>query len=201
LGDFAAWDGEMVVLDGVAYRVGKDGVQPAAGDAEVPFALVTNFAPTQRVELGSVDSIEDLQRQLDDLRDTENDFFAGRVEGHLRQLQTRAVCRATDSTTLSVATRSQVEFDLTDVTVTMVGYWTPPHVGTIGIPGWHLHVLTADRRQGGHLFSCEGGPLTVALQRLSDYRLAIPDTGAFRRADLTPDVDRVIRDAESKPGP
>src|SRR6187401_2210618 len=47
LGTFNALDGEMLILDGVCYRMRVDGtVTPAAGADLSPFAVVTEFVPT-----------------------------------------------------------------------------------------------------------------------------------------------------------
>ena len=44
LGTFNALDGEMLILDGICYRMRVDGtVEPAAGDDLSPFAVVTEF--------------------------------------------------------------------------------------------------------------------------------------------------------------
>jgi acetolactate decarboxylase len=102
---------------------------------------------------------------------------------------------------LTVAVQTQAEFQLEDVDAVLVGYWTPPHLRTVGIAGWHLHALTADRRHGGHLFGCRSRSLAVGVQHLADFRLAIPETPAFRHAHLVDgtDDDGAIARAESKP--
>jgi acetolactate decarboxylase len=201
LGTFAGWDGEMVVLDGIAYQVTRDGVRVAPGDAEVPFALVTHFVPERQVDVGEVDSVDVLFGLLDGLRDSDNEFFAVRVDGHLDRLETRAVCASGKSTPLDVAARSQAEFELSEVDATLVGYWSPPHLRSIGVSGWHLHALTGDRTQGGHLLGCRGGPLTAGVQHLADFRLAIPETPAFQHAHLSADLGRSLDAVESKPRP
>ena len=92
LGTFADLDGEMVVLDGTIYRVRGNGVVSVADDADlVPFAVVTEFTAESRTELDKVASLEDLLARLDALRTTNNQFFAVRLEGALRQVKTRAV--------------------------------------------------------------------------------------------------------------
>jgi acetolactate decarboxylase len=47
IGTFNALDGEMVVVDGVAYRLRGDGTAAAASaDSATPYAVVTDFVPT-----------------------------------------------------------------------------------------------------------------------------------------------------------
>lgn len=200
LGTFAGWDGEMVVVDGVAHRVTADGVSVAPADAEVPFALVTHLVPDEQLELEPCASVAELHAQLDERRHTDNELFAVRVDGAFAHLDTRAVCRSTSTTPLDVAVQTQASFALTDVEATLVGYWTPPHLRSIGITGWHLHALTADRRQGGHVFDCCGASLVAGLQHLADFRLAIPDTASFRHAHLGGGDEEAIARAERAPG-
>jgi acetolactate decarboxylase len=192
LGTFAAWDGELVVVDGTAYRVGGDGVAPAPDDAETPFALVTRFVADHQVQLEHVETVAELHAALDDLRGTENEFLAARIDGPLERLHTRAVCRSGVTTPLAVAAESQTEFEVSDTEATMVGFWTPPHLRSLGITGWHLHAVTRDRATGGHVFDCRGGPLSVRVQHLADFRLSIPETAAFLHADLTADRSRAL---------
>ncbi len=91
LGTFAGLDGEMVVLDGITYQVGRDGPVLAPPDAKVPFAVVTHFHPQQRQGLDAVASLADLQRQLDLQRGSDNEFFAVRIDGCFERVRTRTV--------------------------------------------------------------------------------------------------------------
>jgi hypothetical protein len=53
LGTFEELDGEMVVLDGIAYRVGGDGAVTVVDDeAGTPFAVVTRFDPAPSTRSG-----------------------------------------------------------------------------------------------------------------------------------------------------
>ena len=76
----------------------------------------------------------------------------------------------------------------------MVGLWSPPYASGVEIAGYHLHFLTDDRTAGGHVLSCRGSGLRMQLQEEGEIHLALPDTAAFRRADLehdpTSDLDR-----------
>jgi acetolactate decarboxylase len=68
-----------------------------------------------------------------------------------------------------------------------VGFWSPPYASGVEVAGYHLHFLTDDRRAGGHVLDCRGAALEVRLQEEADVHLALPDTTAFRGADLTRD--------------
>jgi acetolactate decarboxylase len=95
-----------------------------------------------------------------------------------------------------VATEQQAEFQLDGVDGTMVGFWSPPYASGVEVAGYHLHFLSDDRRAGGHVLDCRGRALRVRIQEESDVHLALPDTAAFRAADLTRDPTADLDRAE-----
>ncbi len=200
LGTFEDLDGEMVVLDGHVFRVGSDGtVHEVADDAVTPFAVVTRFAakagaPGPTVALDDITDFAALVGALDELRESSNLFFAVRIDGRFDAVHVRAACRTAPGVPLVVATEQQAEFELGAVAGTMVGFWSPPYTSGVEVAGYHLHFLTDDRTAGGHVLSCRGSGLRAQLQEEGEIHLALPDTAAFRRADLehdpTADLDR-----------
>ena len=73
LGTFTGLDGEMVVLDGVIYRVQGDGkVSQAAPDAGAPFAVLTRFSPSAGGQAGVVASFDELGRLCDEHSRSDN---------------------------------------------------------------------------------------------------------------------------------
>jgi acetolactate decarboxylase len=196
LGTFADLDGEMVVIDGHFWRVpGKGAICEAADSDLAPFAVLTTFRSERTVELTRVTSLEGLIGQLDQLRTSDNLFFAVRIDGCSSRLRTRAVCK-TAGAGLVDAAASQVEFDFHDMRGTIVGFWTPPYAKTVNIAGWHLHFLSDDRLGGGHLLDIEGIGLKAQVQHLDDFRIAIPESAGFLQADLTGDPSKALDKAE-----
>jgi acetolactate decarboxylase len=197
LGTFADLDGEMVVLDGHVFRVSSDGdVREVTDDVTTPFAVVTRFGdPGSRV-VGAVDALATLIAAIDTMRDSANVFFAVRVDGHFDAVHVRAACRTAPGVPLAVATEHQAEFELVAVDGTMVGFWSPPYASGVEVAGYHLHFLTADRTAGGHVLDCRGRDLRVRVQEEADVHLALPDTAAFRAADLTRDPTADLDRAE-----
>ncbi len=112
LGTYADLDGEMVVVDGRFWRVpGVGAIREAADSDLAPFAVVTSFHPERSIELASVASIDDLLGQLDRLRNSNNLFFAVRIDGRFSRVHTRAVCKNAGAKLVDAAT-SQAEFEL-----------------------------------------------------------------------------------------
>lgn len=197
LGTFEGIDGELVLLDGRAYQIRADGVCHEVDDATAsPFAIVTHFHPEQTLTLDRCTSLAELAARLDQLRSSSNVFYAVRIDGGFSFLHTRAMCKTDEGVPLVVAAAHQPEFRLRDLRGTLVGFWSPAYAKTVGIPGYHLHVVTDDRRSGGHVLECAGSGLRVQVQRLADLRLALPSSEEFLRADLARDPSADLEKAE-----
>ncbi|HKM76785.1 MAG TPA: acetolactate decarboxylase, partial [Candidatus Bathyarchaeia archaeon] len=60
-----------------------------------------------------------------------------------------------------------------------------------------LHFLSNDRTRGGHLLECSGTQLRLEIQREGNYRVALPETKDFFKADLDRDSSLDLERAES----
>jgi acetolactate decarboxylase len=186
IGTFENLDGEMVVLDGLAYRVrGTGEVSEADPSATVPFAVVTRFAPTVDAEIKAISTLSELGNCCDSYRSSKNIFYAIRLDGIFTRVQTRAVSPPQAGGGLIAAAKAQHEFSLTDVAAALVGIWSPGFSSAFSIPGYHFHFLTDDRRHGGHLLECSAQSLRLRMEALTDFHLALPETEAFLKADLS----------------
>jgi acetolactate decarboxylase len=197
LGTFANLDGEMVVLDGRVYRVqGSGRVSEAGLDASAPFAVVTRFSPQSTVDIGAVASFKELEQRCDQLRTSSNIFYAMRLDGRFRKVRTRAVNPPARGTRLVDAARAQSEFHFTDVEGTLIGLWSPGFSSAFSVPGYHFHFISADRRQGGHVLDVEAIELRLRVESLTDFHLALPESEAFLKADLSKNTDNELACAE-----
>jgi len=199
LGTFENLDGEMIVVDGQFYQARGDGsVSRCADDALSPFAVVTRFTPETTVTLEHCPDLQGLAARFDELRQTDNIFFALRVDGHFDYIHARAMCRTKEGVPLVQAAAVQPEFEFHDVDGTLVGFWTPAYAKMLNVPGYHLHFLSADRTHGGHLLECRGDRLRLQIQREGDYRIALPETEDFLKADLRRDPAADLARAEGE---
>jgi acetolactate decarboxylase len=197
LGTFDGLDGEMVVLGGHFYQVRVDGmVAEVADDVRSPYAMVTRFPAGPEVELADCSDLANLHAQLDRLRDSQNVFYAVCVEGEFDAIHTRSVRPTPEGTTLVQAASRQQEFHMADMRGTLVGFWSPGYLQSILVPGYHLHFLSDDRRSGGHLLGCAGRKLRARVRREADFRVSLPESTSFLRADLTRDVAADLDRAE-----
>lgn len=197
LGTFDGLDGEMVVLDGRFYQCRSDGSVHEVGDqTRSPFAVVTHFVAERTVRLAAVADVAALESAMDELRRSDNIFYAFRVDGHFRRVHTRAMAKTAEGVPLVEAAAHQPEFELSEVRGTLVGFWSPVYARTLTVPGYHLHFLTDDRRAGGHLLDCAGDDLRVQIQHEADVRVALPENREFLDADLSRDPGVALAKAE-----
>lgn len=197
LGTFADLDGEMVILDGQVFRIRGDGSVTLAAPGElVPFAVATRFAPEDSLQLTDINSYEELLLHLNGRRNTDNQFFALRMDGTADYVKTRVVEEIGDNQSLVEAAQQQVEFELENVAGQFVGFWSPAYASSVNISGWHIHFLSADRSAGGHLLELGGAELKAQFQHLADFHIAIPETASFLQADLSADPSAALEEAE-----
>lgn len=202
VGTFNALDGEMIILDGVCYRLSSDGtVAPASGREKTPFAVATEFVAHASVELTTPHTRQQIAHVLDELTPSDNYLYAFRVRAEFEFVRTRTVARQSkpyrrlvevtkgEPVQNFVATAHNVA-----LTGDVVGFLTPVYQQGIGIAGDHAHFISSSRDQGGHVldYLVVMGVLEVCIG--TDLHLELPRTSEFEQADL--DDDPVERDGE-----
>jgi acetolactate decarboxylase len=197
LGTFENLDGEMVVLDGAIYQVRSDGkVLNVVDDVGTPFAVVTHFSADQDHAIEDASTFEEITEICDEYRDSENLFYAIRIDGRYAHIHTRAMAATLDGLPLAKAAAIQPEFEFTDVEGTLVGIWAPQFSKALNIAGYHFHFLSEDRTKGGHVLECSGKNLRLRVERLNDFHLSLPESEEFLRADLAKDASKDLAYAE-----
>jgi len=193
LGDFGlgaadANDGELVALDGTYYRTRGDGtVIPFADRDLLSLASVTTFRADRKLHVRGPLSRAAFEARLDAWLPGPNRLFALRIHGRFA----RVVAGASDPQVKPYRRFSEVypEYHLiprTDAVGTLVGFLTP-----VGFPDsarrrYHFHLISDDRRTGGHVDDVDVEDVDVEAQELRRIEFVMPDTPAFYAADLAP---------------
>lgn len=197
LGTFDALDGEMVLLDGRCFQARGDGDVHEASDAALtPFAVVTRFFTDRTVEHVDAPSLVALTDALDAERASENLFVGVRITGEFDELLLRAACRSEHGVPLVAAVEHQAEWSVRRVRGTLVGFWSPPFTQAVTVPGHHLHFVSDDATQAGHVLGLVAHDLAVELHEMNDVHLALPESESFVHADLTRDTSADLDAAE-----
>jgi acetolactate decarboxylase len=132
------------------------------------------------------------------LRQSDNFFFALRVDGTFDYIHARAMRRTKEGVPLVQAAAVQPEFEFNNISGTLVGFWTPEYAKSLNVPGYHLHFISGDRTRGGHLLQCRGKNLRLQIQREGDYHIVLPETEDFLKANLRRDPTAALAKAEGE---
>ncbi len=177
LGTFEGVDGELIILDGKAYRASYDGkVEIMEGSATTPFAIASKMDPdwTLEIEKGTGPAL--FSAELDKLANAPGAFLAIKGEASFETLKLRAPPGAQKPyPQLSEVIAKQRIFELKGISGTLIGFKTPPAYKGMNAPGYHFHFISDDKSIGGHVldFKAIGGKASI--QRCDSVKLLLPE--------------------------
>jgi len=155
-------DGSLILLlDHQAYSIRKDGaVVPAPMDAQLPFAMVTVFQPTYRVQLSEL-SFEGLEELI-----ASEELGAAKSVNSLTPFMVRA--RFAEVSTEQGAT-------LKDVEGTVFGFVVPRWMREISGPRIHAHFVDEEEGKGGKVEGFEiEEEVTLGFAKCGRFHLGFP---------------------------
>ena len=101
------------------------------------------------------------------------------------------------SLALAEVAESQAVFDMKDVTGSIVGFRSPPFVKGINVPGYHLHFLSDDRTQGGHILDFDMDQAVCHMDVLDRFFMILPENGeGLEGLDLAEDRAKELKKVE-----
>lgn len=198
LGTFEYLDGEMIYVDGVAYRIQYNGsITPLSPDTILPFAAVSGLEANVSTPIQGLARVELFQKIATLLPGTKNSFLAVRFDGKFKSMCARTAKGIQPGQNLTHATANQKVLNWDHVEGTMVGFYTPDYYQGISVAGYHLHYLSHDKGSGGHCldFEIAEGQLQVGVIRTITN--VLPDSLEFGDADLTLNEQAIVK-AEGK---
>lgn len=183
LGSFDMLDGEMVMLDGVTYRIREDGsISEGADNDEIVYADAAFFKPGIDVKMNGAVNYDSLRAMLNRKLPTLNHFYAIKITGVFDSLTLGGVPKQSPpfNTGLDVLIPQRPVFRGAAIKGTMVGFYCPQFIGDINTAAYHFHFISDDKKMGGHVMelktrqSLDGG-----IQKLTQYEFRIPESAAF----------------------
>jgi acetolactate decarboxylase len=197
LGTFDRLDGEMIILDNRIYQITGDGRVAQVDDtALTPFACVTFYQPLSHDELEGETSYPEFLEWLRRLLPSPNLCYAIRVEGVFAQVRVRSVPKQDSYRPLVEVAAEQPVFESCDIEGTLAGFFTPAFMGSVNVPGLHLHFLSDNREYGGHLLSCMPRKVRAGVQFLTRVEVSLPLSFDFLTCDFQRDTGKDIEKAE-----
>ena len=199
LGTFNDLDGEMLMLDGTVYQIdGKGQVHVVEDDVMTPFACVTFYRPLSEETIEGVTGYDTLLELITRLLPSPNIFYAIRIDGHFSHVRTRSVPKQENYRPLVEVAQDQPTFDFYDLEGTLAGFFTPSFMGSVSVPGIHLHFLSKDLKSGGHLLTCSPKTFQIGVQFINTLELSLPMTLDYLTWDLSRDVGKDLDKAEKE---
>lgn len=124
LGTFDHLDGELVVLDGTAYKLKADGkVNLVSLDMMTPFASVAFFEQHKKIVISEQYNYEMVQKIIIESLPSSNLFYGIKMNGSFLEMKTRTVSRQEKPyPTLLKATAHQVVVESKNVTGDIVAF-------------------------------------------------------------------------------
>jgi acetolactate decarboxylase len=181
LGTYHAFDGEMIAIGGEFFKIkAADGAAHPVPDTETtPFAIVTDFDADSSITIEESLTLGQLQARLEEMMPSQKIFYAFKLEGRFRYVQTRSVFPQTKPyPELRDIFKTQATFQYANIEGSLIGFWYPLHTRCINSPGFHLHFISKDRKKGGHVLDLKTSgkkPMTIAIDYISTFQMLVPN--------------------------
>lgn len=186
IGTMDGLNGELIVLDGTPYLIESTGkVRIVSPDETTPFASMMDFNPTKTLTFKGSLNKEQLDEEILKAMQGMNYFHAVKITGKFKLIKARSVKKQQQPyPKLVEAVKEQGYFDIQDTEGTLFGFYTPHFIMGIGVGGYHVHYLSDDGKQGGHVFDYEIENVKVEMALQEDFILKMPQTDHYRENDL-----------------
>ncbi|WP_162012925.1 acetolactate decarboxylase [Streptococcus sp. S784/96/1] len=181
IGTLDSIDGELIILEGIAYQVkstsGRIQVIEVPAHVKVPYAAVVPHQAEvifkQRFEMTD----KELEKRIESYYDGENLFRSIKIHGTFSHMHVRMIPKSNSDRKFSEVAINQSEHKTEHVTGTIVGIWTPEMFHGVSVAGYHLHFLSDDHCFGGHVmdFVIQEGIVEVGPVDQLDQRFPVQD--------------------------
>ena len=199
IGTFDKLDGEMLLLANHLYQIKSDGkVYTPPLSITTPFATVCRFQPELSFDTKEGQNFDAIKIQISKTTGNPNLFYAIKITGRFKTMHTRSVpVQSKPYPSLKTVADHQPEFHMQDVEGTIVGFKCPEYVKGINVPGCHLHFLSRDKTQGGHIMDFEIISGRCEIDMLDRYTLTLPSQAqGFAETDLSIDRSQELKSVE-----
>ncbi len=199
LGTLNGLDGEMIALDGGFHRADVDGrIHPVGPEERTPFAVVTRFEPAVEAEIDGPLTHAGLLTRLDELVPVGASTCAIRLDGSFELVHARSVPRQSPPyRPLTEVVAEQHEFELEDVSGTMLGFRFPDYAEGIEVAGYHLHFIDDARERGGHVLDSRPAHLRARLDPSDDLHVELPPEVSLGDPGLSAETHAALERAEN----
>lgn len=186
LGSYTQLDGELVMLDGIPYRVREDGIVSVPEDDEqVVYVDAAFFEPEMTFDLQAT-NYDSLRSMINAKLPSQNQFYSFRIKGDFKYVKCGGLHKQEKpyDDGLDVLIPKRPIFEKENFSGTLVGFFCPEFIGHINVAGYHFHFISEDKTFGGHVMEFEAKNLQVEIDPLLEYHFALPNTSDFLNVRL-----------------
>jgi acetolactate decarboxylase len=186
LGALERNDGELVILDGQAWRTAEDGTtHKLDADARTPYATVVPFTAERTLSVSEPIDKDGFEQFIADAVPLDNRIWALKISGSFDFVVAGASGPQTPpyrplAEVFATYTLHRTEsFD-----GTLVAFACPVFLTGVDFVGFHYHLLSDDLHHGGHVTDLAVRDVTVEFCEATSYSVALPDSKTFRSLSL-----------------
>lgn len=195
LGTVHRLDGELIVVDGMPWRVDATGsASIVTPETTTPFVVLTTMDSTRSTRVRD-QSRDELLATVEQLVDDPGAVVAVRVEGRFRRVVVRSV-PAQDKPYrpyLEVCTTDEIRWEHHGFEGVFVGFRFPNIEGGATIGGLHLHGLDTDRTTGGHNHEMHVEDAVLTVSTSHDIAIALPDRSMVELLEMPEELRALQR--------
>jgi acetolactate decarboxylase len=169
IGTLNGLDGEMIAFNNTFYQIPSNGIPRQIDPQEkTPYAIVCFFKPEQTFEFSTWLNYTQLKTLISSQIPDNASAYAIQVDGIFGPAYTRSPPAQTEPyTNLTQALVNQSLFTINNFGGTAIGFYFPSDENGTYNAGYHLHMITADHRAGGHLLDCFIRNATIRVEKIS----------------------------------
>lgn len=178
IGTVEGIDGEMIIVDGTAYRAGTDltPVEVPAGTM-IPFAMITELSFSIGYGVSNIDNYTEFKEQFGSLANSDICIGYGiLMEAEFQSLTIRSVPGQNEPyPPLTDVIANQTTMVLHNVTGTMIGFLFSDSIEGANLPGFHMHFISDDLSYGGHVLDFSVDDAEMIASQLNSVTVSIVD--------------------------
>ncbi|KAJ6109608.1 hypothetical protein N7486_001843 [Penicillium sp. IBT 16267x] len=182
LGTISGMNGELVIVEKEVYHFLPDGKLRQVEPTDIiPFAMITRFDPTLTTHPVSL-NMSTISTELSPLLPaSQNSFLSIRVDALFTRMTFRVMPpQSKPRESLSELAKRQELHHATHSRGILVGFWSPGFTSGFSVAGFHLHFLSEDRTQGGHVMEFDAEDVVLRAAAINEYNVEFPASGEFQ---------------------
>lgn len=195
LGTVDRLDGELVVVDGIPWRVDSTGATNiVAPETKTPFVVLTTMESPRTARVSNLDR-DGLTARIEQLVDDPSAVVAVRVEGRFTRVLVRSVPAQSPPYRpyVEVCATDEVRWEHHDFEGVFVGFRFPALEGGATIGGLHLHGLDSNRTTGGHNHELLIADARLSVSSAHDISITLPDRSMIELLEMPAELRALQR--------